>query len=629
MSGIFGIFNRNGKAVDRDIAHKMLDAMSYWDPDEKDLYIDGPVAMGHAMLWNTPESKYEHLPLVKDGYVLTMDARIDNREELAKEIELPDRPMSEIGDSEFILAAYKKWGEECPKHLLGDFTFVIWDSKKEQVFCVRDHIGIKSLFYYLDDKKIVFANDIQTLLIPPDIPRTFNEAAISIFLKGHGFPIEEETFFKHIYKLPPASTRIIELRKTTASRYWNPEDVSAIVYDSLEDYTEALRTLYHQAIEARMRTAYPLSSHLSGGIDSSPIAIYAARQLRQKAQTLYAFNWIDVPEDDEKYEYEAWSFSRQIAKQENIHHIEFRSSPHDVVTMLNQHNVFTKGFVYAFTEDKGRKIVSSYQCRTILSGWGGDELISYGGYTYLESLFAQGKISTAYRYLLYDKKRLNLTWIALIKRTLRVLYSWIKIVWPYRREINAADEYNYYQYIRPKFRNFMKYHKTVAFPHTVGVRNMQLALYHHGHLHNRIESWDLSAKVDKIEYRYPLLDKRIVEFALAIPESLYFPDEDGGRPLFRRAVSDLSPKGIVNLFKKDEPKVSKFFEKTYFNSYILLQKNHFLKQDNLDIHLQDYIDESHVLSALQKFDPNTTDFKEVGNLIPVILILRSLSKLRV
>jgi len=110
MSGFFGIFNRNGKPVEGNVANKMLDAMSYWEPDERDLYIDGPIAMGHAMLWNTPESKYEHLPLVKDGYVLAMDARIDNREELTKEIELPDRSMSEIGDSEFILGAYKKWG---------------------------------------------------------------------------------------------------------------------------------------------------------------------------------------------------------------------------------------------------------------------------------------------------------------------------------------------------------------------------------------------------------------------------------------------------------------------------------------------------------------------------------------
>lgn len=138
MSGIFGIFNRNGNAVDKQIVETMLEATSYWEPDESGTWINGPVVLGHTMLWNTPESKYEHLPLEKDVLVLTMDARIDNREELARDLELPNRPLEEVGDSEFILAAYVKWGEACPKYLVGDFAFAIWDEKKTAtVLCSR------------------------------------------------------------------------------------------------------------------------------------------------------------------------------------------------------------------------------------------------------------------------------------------------------------------------------------------------------------------------------------------------------------------------------------------------------------------------------------------------------------
>ena len=74
MSGIFGIFNRNGKHVEKKTVDAMMDAMSYWDPDEQGVWMDGPVALGHAMLWNTPESKYEHFPVKRDVRVLTMDA---------------------------------------------------------------------------------------------------------------------------------------------------------------------------------------------------------------------------------------------------------------------------------------------------------------------------------------------------------------------------------------------------------------------------------------------------------------------------------------------------------------------------------------------------------------------------
>jgi len=143
VSGIFGVFNRNTKRVNKDTINIMLDAMSYWESDDHGIWINGTVAFGHTMLWNTPESKYEHLPLEKNAYVLTMDARIDNRDELAKELVLPDLPLEKIGDSEFILSAYRKWGEDCPKYLLGDFAFAIWDGNKRQLFCARDHVGIK------------------------------------------------------------------------------------------------------------------------------------------------------------------------------------------------------------------------------------------------------------------------------------------------------------------------------------------------------------------------------------------------------------------------------------------------------------------------------------------------------
>ena len=82
MSVFFGIFKRDGRVVKKQIANDMLDAISKWGPDERDLYQEGPVTLGHTMLWNTPESKYEHLPLVTESYILTMDARIDNRDEL-------------------------------------------------------------------------------------------------------------------------------------------------------------------------------------------------------------------------------------------------------------------------------------------------------------------------------------------------------------------------------------------------------------------------------------------------------------------------------------------------------------------------------------------------------------------
>lgn len=134
MSGFFGIYKRDGKSVELGIVQKMLNAMSYWEPDESGSVREGSVAFAHMMLWNTPESKQENLPGKQDHLIITMDARLDNREELAEQLDLTSHSLQQITDSTFILAAYAKWGEDCPKYLLGDFSFAIWDGGKKQLF---------------------------------------------------------------------------------------------------------------------------------------------------------------------------------------------------------------------------------------------------------------------------------------------------------------------------------------------------------------------------------------------------------------------------------------------------------------------------------------------------------------
>ena len=204
MSGIFGLFNRNSNTIEKDILQRMLNVMSYWGPDEYGTWTDESITIGHTMLWNTPESKYEHLPLYNEAYVLAMDARIDNRQELLKELDLPDRPVSQMGDSEFILAAYEKWGENCSKYLLGDFAFVIWDRKKKQLFCSRDHIGVKQFYYYLDNEMFIFSNDIKSLMTFELFPKVINDKAIVNQIVYSHLQSDLYTFYKNVYKLPPA-----------------------------------------------------------------------------------------------------------------------------------------------------------------------------------------------------------------------------------------------------------------------------------------------------------------------------------------------------------------------------------------------------------------------------------------
>ena len=164
MSGITGLFYRDGRSVSRKQIEDMNSHLSHRGPDGSSFWTGESIAMGHQMMFTTPESLYENLPFhdTENGLVITSDARIDNREELSFLLEMENK--ANISDSYYILKAYQKWGKSCPEKLLGDFSFAIWDNDRESLFCARDHMGIKPFYYYLSDEVFFFATEIKALI---------------------------------------------------------------------------------------------------------------------------------------------------------------------------------------------------------------------------------------------------------------------------------------------------------------------------------------------------------------------------------------------------------------------------------------------------------------------------------
>lgn len=628
MSGFFGIFNRNGKPVDTDIVNNMFDAMSYWNPDDSNVYINDSIALGHTMLWNTPESKFEHLPLEKEAYIITMDVRIDNRDELIKELELPNHSLEKIGDSEFILAAYKKWGEKCPEYLLGDFSFAIWDEKQQQLFCVRDHIGIKQFYFYLGDDLFVFGNDIEGILAQSNVSQTLNDNVVAAYLKDEGIHTKRDTFFENVKKLPPGTTLTVTSSEIVENEYWCIENSPLVHYDSFQEYVEKLKELFQSAVEVRLRTAFPISSHLSGGIDSSPIAVMAARKLKKKNKNLYVYNWIKIPSNKDEYEFESWSFSRRISKQEtNIYHEEFSVDPKFMLWFSEKHNILTKGSLYSWEEYHVQDMVENIGARTILSGWGGDELISHNGYSYISGLFSQGKIINAFRCLFNEKKYLNYSWVKFFKRTLRMMLSKEVIKYLKNKNEDYQKKSHYYnQYSTKEFCDYMNNHHQKEYPDERGVKKNQLALYNYGHIHYRIESWALSAFSKRIEYRYPLLDKRIVEFAIGIPEELFYPREGKERSLIKEAVSDLLTHDILWSSKPHEIKRNKTLKKDYAQSMKIIRDKYYSK--DCKFYKNKYVDCNKIKDRLETFDFENSDTVVLGNILSEIILMNSIKSIK-
>ena len=163
MSGIAGIIHFDGKPVEPGLIEKMTSAMAHRGPDGIHHWVKGSVALGQCMLRTTPESLEEHQPLTNEdeSLVLVMDGRVDNWEELRRELLARGAVLRNRSDAELVLRAYETWGRDCLAHIDGDFALVIWDARRREAFCARDRVGNKPFHYQLQGETFVFASELQ------------------------------------------------------------------------------------------------------------------------------------------------------------------------------------------------------------------------------------------------------------------------------------------------------------------------------------------------------------------------------------------------------------------------------------------------------------------------------------
>lgn len=552
MSGFFGLFNRDGTPLHRGSAATMLDSISYWKPDVKGKWDSEFVAVGHSMLWNTPQSKLDKLPCQQAHLTITMDARLDDREGLVEELNLSNCNFETITDSELILKAYEKWAEDCTQHLLGDFAFAIWDSEKQHFFCARDHIGVKQFYYHLTTPFFAFSNDLKALSKHPDIPLKVNDCSIADFLINYHQLSVKNTFFLSIQKLPPAHSLRVSVTSMDINCFWKAEDSPRIkpLINSPELVAEKLKGLIDLAVHDRIRSSYQISSHLSGGLDSGAIAVIAARKLKEKKEKLLTFNWQEEPNNDVDSNHWEWANSSRIATLEGIVHNYVSVTEDDIFQYTQKHTIAYGHSATFWFEYAVREAVHSNNSRTILSGWGGDEIASYHGQAFHSNLFSKMKFKAIFKELKRKIKKSDNSFLIV-----SLSYFYRNLLLPFspkmlfqcispKRQIKMPE----YPFVIPSFLATLKneWHKPTALtaqPERT-IRAHMLAYLEHGHLQSRMESWASAATLKNLEYSYPLLDKRIVEFVLGLPPE-NFVHNGFKRYLFRSAVEKLLPEDII------------------------------------------------------------------------------------
>ena len=622
MSTIFGIFNRNGEDISGEAFSSWRNAMDYWEPDATGSWVRDAVGLGHLMLWNTPESKLDSVPRLLDDesnpVVITADVRLDNRSELVRDLsdqpQLAGRETDTITDTELLLAAYQQWGVDSPGKLLGDFAFVIWDGRKQCLFCARDHVGIKQFYFHLSDTRFVFANDLKGLMQHPGIPTRINDEAVANFLTHSQLVSNTLTFFVHAQKLPPAHTLLIKGAAVQKKCYWRAEDAPGVHLPDTPAYAARLGELFEQAVHARVRSAYPVTSHLSGGLDSSCIAVIAARKLAEKGEQLRSCNWVHSPTEDDDASHMEWSNSKAIAAAEDIDHDYVDINESDIFQQISKHSIAYGDSAIFFNEYVLSDAVSGSGSRTILSGWGGDELATYHGQSYYSDLFLRGrvwKVFSEIRSKVSKKDKHGL------KNVLGAFYH--KVILPMtprslygKMPKNQCTEPVFpfvSKSFMPMIEKQMKKPAVLSMQPQTTIRGHMLAFWNHGHLGCRAESWAASAIPKRLEYRYPLLDKRIIEFVLGVPPE-HFVNDGVGRYLFRLSAEGMLPGDILwSNLKSDRHRVER-------TAALMLSAYKRLATDKeiVDGH-SDYIDKDKLLSLLERFAWTGLDRDTLGMIV--------------
>lgn len=553
MSAITGIFCCNGNPIDANVLTDMTDRLSHRGPDGSATWHAGPIGLGHCMLFTTPESLHEQLPFVEGPCAITADGRIDNRAELIAACAL-DEPPEAVTDSALILHSYMRWGEDCVNHFVGDFAFAIWDGRRKELFCARDHFGVKPFYYYhRSDSIFAFASEIKALFCVPQVPRRLDEVRVTLDLaKAH--MDTENTSFVDVLRLPPACTLTVRSDGIVRNQYWSLDPTYELDFNTDEEYEQAFRDVFAEAVRCRLRSVSPVGFELSGGLDSSSVVCMAREIQRHKRSErtqrlpLHTFSVLfdAAPESDERY-YMKTVIDQGDVEPHFIHQEQFGATA-DTERML--WHADEPRYVPAGTHGLWitYNVARNTGMRVLMDGRDGDTVVSYGE-DYLLLLAKQLK----WRTLFHELREFNQGFGTSLRQDL-----WELVIAPLIGSLIPTPLREAHQrltrgtpnnilddaFIKRDFARRANVAQNLTTPHKIRPQGTPRDRHYLG----LISPWepfyfelqDKIAAAFSIEVRHPFYDRRVVEFCLALPPEQKL--RDGyNRSIVRRALGHYLP----------------------------------------------------------------------------------------
>jgi asparagine synthase (glutamine-hydrolysing) len=548
VCGINGIYDLKEITQAKEIIQRMNQSMIHRGPDADGVFINEKVALGHRRLSIIDLDTASNQPMTTpDGrYTIVFNGEIYNFEQI-KGL-LPDYTWKTKGDTEVILASFAKWGLNAVKQFNGMFAFAIFDNDKNSIHLFRDRLGIKPLYFYYNEKHLVFSSSVKSILETGLIPRKLNENALIDYLRFQTVQCPN-TIIEDIYQVEPGHYVRVNQDGIEKKEYWALEKDFLPVPRNYDDIKVNVRKLLTESVEKRLISDVKVGAFLSGGIDSSLLVGIISKELGKDIST-FNVNFAEEEFSEAKY-------ARLIAEKYKTNHTEINLDPSDFLNKLPE--ALSKmdqpsgdgPNTYIVSEETKKQGIT-----VALSGLGGDEL--FAGYDifkripvvqnkkwllsfpiYIRKLMAKGivmknnsissrKIGEVLKQSYFDTEH-----IYQFNRQVFLDFQISKIVKRSKLPINSSFELG---------------HEKIGFdtpgwnlPSLSKISYLEISTYMQNVL---LRDSDQMSMANSLEIRVPFLDHKLVEYAMGIPDFAKQPTKP--KKLLIDSFEDLLPEEIWN-----------------------------------------------------------------------------------
>ena len=553
VSAVCGIVARNGVAEGLPAA---LAAMAHWGPRAFTWQADG-AALG---VRQPSEPSHRNALHHGDDIVVVADIRFDDREALCDALDVDRGRRRAMTDAALVACAWRKWGEKMPDALYGDFALAVYDVRRRRLFCARDHVGVRPFYYAALPDRFVFSSHPRGVLDVPGVPLDLDQTCVATALACVPHINPRGTAYSAMNQVPAGHAITVDCDRGGVARewrYWRPDRLPRAAPATDAAYAEELLDHCQRAVRVRLPTARPghqgtdTAVHLTGGIDSAAITVLANRELRRQGRPPpVAYCWQPPPsgpvESPEHLRIEAVRSQEGIA----LHYEGGSFSAAQLAESTRSDGTLPVG------NDLGTSAMAAQAgARCLLSGLGGDDCVSSPGYGLVPHLLLRAQWSTLAAELRARCRPLLASIVVDVASALRPTFRqrfgrarrsqtpWLALLVGLTSMRQLSTKFLASELASSVGASTM--------PTQWGVRSTHLKFLADGHLAARAHSEVEDGMGHGVEWRYPLLDRRLLEFGISLPDASYY--RYPGRLVMRQAFDGLLPTVVCWNTDKTEP----------------------------------------------------------------------------